>query len=329
LNAASNSTAQTAEAFLPPGLVWPQRHLLGIEGLTAAEINAVLDLADIYVEQNRRPDKRSTELRGRTIMNLFFEDSTRTRTSFELAGKRLGADVLNMSVSTSSVKKGETLLDTAMTLNAMNPDFLVVRHAESGAPKLLADKVNCSVINAGDGTHEHPTQALLDALSIRRRKGRLEGLTVAICGDILHSRVARSNIHLLGVMGAQVRVVGPPTLIPSAIDRMGVDVFTDMDRGLKDVDIVMMLRLQNERMAGKFVPSLREYFRFHGLTAERLAVAKPDALIMHPGPMNRGVEIDSEVADDIGRSLILDQVEFGVAVRMACLRLLATTRGNA
>ena len=329
MNAASNSTAQTAEAALPPGLVWPQRHLLGIEGLTAAEINAVLDLADIYVEQNRRPDKRSTELRGRTIMNLFFEDSTRTRTSFELAGKRLGADVLNMSVSTSSVKKGETLLDTAMTLNATNPDFLVVRHAESGAPKLLADKVNCSVINAGDGTHEHPTQALLDALSIRRRKGRLEGLTVAICGDILHSRVARSNIHLLGVMGAQVRVVGPPTLIPSAIDRMGVDVFTDMDRGLKDVDIVMMLRLQNERMAGKFVPSVREYFRFHGLTAERLKVAKPDALIMHPGPMNRGVEIDSEVADDIGRSLILDQVEFGVAVRMACLRLLATTRGNA
>ena len=310
----------------PPYAPWAHRHLLGIEGLTAPEINAILDLADTYVERNRSPKKRGAELRDFTIMNLFFEDSTRTRTSFELAGKRLGADVLNMSVSTSSVKKGETLLDTAMTLNAMNPDFLVVRHAESGAPKLLADKVNCSVINAGDGTHEHPTQALLDALTIRRRKGRLEGLTVAICGDILHSRVARSNIHLLGIMGAHVRVVGPPTLIPTAIDRMGVDVFTDMDRGLKDADIVMMLRLQNERMSGRFVPSMREYFHFHGLTFERLAVAKPDALVMHPGPMNRGVEIDSEVADDIGRSLILDQVEFGVAVRMACLNLLASTR---
>ena len=308
--------------------VWPHRHLLGIEGLSAAEITAVLDLAEGYVAQNRREYKRSDELRGRTIMNLFFEDSTRTRTSFELAGKRLGGDVLNMSVSTSSVKKGETLLDTAMTLNAMHPDFLIVRHAESGAPKLLADKVNCSVINAGDGTHEHPTQALLDALSIRRRKGGLAGLIVAICGDILHSRVARSNIHLLGTMGAQVRVVGPPTLIPAAIDRMGVDVFTDMDRGLKDVDIVMMLRLQSERMAGVFVPSQREYFHFYGLTAERLQVAKPDALIMHPGPMNRGVEIDSEVADDIGRSLILDQVELGVAVRMACLRLLDSTRAK-
>jgi aspartate carbamoyltransferase catalytic subunit len=326
----NHSTSQPGEdPPLPAGVAWTRRHLLGIEGLTAAEITAVLDLADGYVEQNRRADKRSTALRGRTMMNLFFEDSTRTRTSFELAGKRLGGDVLNMSVSTSSVKKGETLLDTALTLNAMNLDFLVVRHAESGAPKLLADKVNCSVINAGDGAHEHPTQALLDALSIRRRKGRLEGLTVAICGDILHSRVARSNIHLLGAMGARVRVVGPPTLIPTSIDRMGVEVFTDMDRGLDQVDIVMMLRLQSERMSGKFVPSLREYFRFHGLTAERLAVAKPDALVMHPGPMNRGVEIDSEVADDIGRSLILDQVEFGVAVRMACLRLLGSTRANA
>jgi aspartate carbamoyltransferase catalytic subunit len=323
LNAPS---APNDEASLPDGLVWNRRHMLGIEGWSAAEITAVLDLSDRYVEQNRRADKRSTELRGRTIMNLFFEDSTRTRTSFELAGKRLGADVLNMSVGSSSVKKGESLLDTAMTLNAMRPDFLVVRHAQSGAPKLLADKVNCSVLNAGDGTHEHPTQALLDALSIRRRKGRLEGLTVAICGDILHSRVARSNIHLLGTMGAHVRVVGPPTLIPSSIDRMGVEVFTDLDEGLKDADIVMMLRLQSERMNGKFVPSPREYFRFHGLTSERLKVAKPDALIMHPGPMNRGVEIDSEVADDIGRSLILDQVEFGVAVRMACLRLLASTQ---
>ncbi len=325
----TNATQPATETPLPDGVVWRRRHMLGIEGWSADEITAVLDLADLYVEQNRRADKRSTELRGRTIMNLFFEDSTRTRTSFELAGKRLGADVLNMSVGTSSVKKGETLLDTAMTLNAMRPDFLIVRHAQSGAPKLLADKVNCSVINAGDGTHEHPTQALLDALSIRRRKGRLQGLTVAICGDILHSRVARSNIHLLGTMGATVRVVGPPTLIPSSIDRMGVDVFTDMDHGLKDADIVMMLRLQSERMSGRFVPSPREYFRFHGLTFERLSVAKPDALIMHPGPMNRGVEIDSEVADDIGRSLILDQVELGVAVRMACLRLVASTQqGN-
>ena len=319
----------TTEAPLPAGITWTRRHLLGIEGMSAAEITAVLDLAESYVEQNRRVDKRSTELRGRTIMNLFFEDSTRTRTSFELAGKRLGGDVLNMSVATSSVKKGETLLDTAMTLNAMNPDFLIVRHSESGASKLLADKVNCSVINAGDGTHEHPTQALLDALSIRRRKGKLDGLTVAICGDIGHSRVARSNIHLLGIMGAHVRVVGPPTLIPAAIDRMGADIFTDMNEGLRDADIVMMLRLQSERMTGRFVPSHREYFRFYGLTFERLKAAKPDALIMHPGPMNRGVEIDSEVADDIGRSLILDQVEFGVAVRMACLRLLVSTRANA
>jgi aspartate carbamoyltransferase catalytic subunit len=311
---------------VPP---WPHRHLLGIEGLTAAEITAVLDLAETYVAQNRQQDKRSRELAGRTIMNLFFEDSTRTRTSFELAGKRLGADVLSMSVGNSSVKKGETLLDTAMTLNAMKPDFLIVRHSESGAPKLLADKVNCAVINAGDGTHEHPTQALLDALSIRRRKGRLAGLTVAICGDILHSRVARSNIHLLVTMGAHVRVVGPPTLIPTAIDRMGAEIFHDMDAGLRDADIVMMLRLQSERMSGRFVPSSREYFHFHGLTFDRLKVARPDALIMHPGPMNRGVEIDSEVADDIGRSLILDQVEFGVAVRMACLSLLVSSRANA
>ncbi len=320
------SVSSSATEAPLPAIPWTRAHILGIEGWTAAEITAVLDLADHYVEQNRRPDKRSGELRGLTVMNLFFEDSTRTKTSFELAGKRLGADVLSMSVGTSSVKKGETLLDTAMTLNAMRPDFLVVRHAQSGAPKLLADKVNCAVVNAGDGTHEHPTQALLDALSIRRRKGKLEGLTVAICGDILHSRVARSNIHLLGTMGANVRVVGPPTLLPASIDRMGVDVFTDMDQGLKDVDIVMMLRLQSERMNGRFVPSSREYFRFHGLTFERLKVAKPDALIMHPGPMNRGVEIDSEVADDIGRSLILDQVEFGVAVRMACLRLVASTQ---
>ncbi|CAK0776477.1 Aspartate carbamoyltransferase [uncultured Gammaproteobacteria bacterium] len=253
------------------------------------------------------------------MVNLFFENSTRTRTSFELAGLRLGADVINMAVGVSSVTKGETLLDTAMTLNAMHLDALVVRHPESGAVKLLADKVNCVVINGGDGNHEHPTQALLDALTIRRRKGRLEGLVVTICGDIRHSRVARSNIHLLNAMGARVRVVAPPTLLPPAIDRLGVEVHHSMKDGLAGTDIVMMLRLQTERMSGQFVPSTREYFHFFGLTREKLKVAKEDALIMHPGPMNRGVEIDSEVADDINRSVILDQVELGVAVRMACL----------
>ncbi len=298
------------------------RHLLGIEGLSPDEITLLLDLAEAYVEQNRAPEKKSNVLRGRTIINLFFENSTRTRTSFELAGKRLGADVINMSAEVSSVKKGETLIDTAMTLNAMLADVLVVRHPDSGAVKLLSEKVNCAVINGGDGTHEHPTQALLDALAIRRRKGRLMGLTVAICGDILHSRVARSNIHLLNAMGARVRVVAPPTLMPAAIERLGVEVFHDMRAGIKDCDIVMMLRLQTERMQGKFVPSIREYFHLYGLDREKLAYAKPDALIMHPGPMNRGVEIDSEVADDVERSLIREQVEMGVAVRMACLDIL-------
>jgi aspartate carbamoyltransferase catalytic subunit len=298
------------------------RHLLGIEGLSPDEITLLLDLSEAYVEQNRAPEKKSALLRGRTIINLFFENSTRTRTSFELAGKRLGGDVINMSAEVSSVKKGETLIDTAMTLNAMLPDVLIVRHPDSGAVKLLSEKVKCAVINGGDGTHEHPTQALLDALAIRRRKGKLMGLTVAICGDILHSRVARSNIHLLNAMGARVRVIGPPTLLPSAIDRLGVEVFTDMREGLRDCDIVMMLRLQTERMQGKFVPSTREYFHFYGLDREKLAMAKPDALIMHPGPMNRGVEIDSEIADDVERSLIQQQVEIGVAVRMACLDIL-------
>jgi aspartate carbamoyltransferase catalytic subunit len=298
------------------------RHLLGIEGLSPDEITLLLDLSEAYVEQNRAPEKKSALLRGRTVINLFFENSTRTRTSFELAGKRLGGDVINMSAEASSVKKGETLIDTAMTLNAMLPDVLIVRHPDSGAVKLLSEKVNCAVINGGDGTHEHPTQALLDALAIRRRKGRLMGLTVAICGDILHSRVARSNIHLLNAMGARVRVIAPPTLMPAAIDRLGVEVFTDMREGLKGCDIVMMLRLQTERMQGKFVPSIREYFHFYGLDREKLAMAKPDALIMHPGPMNRGVEIDSEVADDVERSLIREQVEMGVAVRMACLDIL-------
>ncbi|MBP2227510.1 aspartate carbamoyltransferase catalytic subunit [Azospirillum agricola] len=313
----------------PQDEIFPHRHLLGIEGLRAGEITRILDLADGYVEQNRRPVKKSALLDGRTLVNLFFENSTRTRTSFELAGKRLGADVINMSSDGSSVKKGETLIDTAMTLNAMHLDALVVRHADSGAVKLLADKVNCSVINAGDGHHEHPTQALLDALAIRRRVGRLEGLVVAICGDILHSRVARSNIHLLNAMGARVRCVAPPTLLPSQIDRLGVEVHHQMKTGLKDADVVMMLRLQTERMSGQYIPSTREYFYFYGLDYEKLEVAKPDAVIMHPGPMNRGVEIDSEVADDLKRSMILDQVELGVAVRMAVLDLLTRERRKA
>jgi len=298
--------------------------------MSPADITALLDLSEAYVEQNRAHEKKSSLLRGRTVINLFFENSTRTRTSFELAGKRLGGDVINMSAESSSVKKGETLIDTAMTLNAMLPDVLVVRHPDSGAVKLLSEKVACAVINAGDGTHEHPTQALLDALAIRRRRGRLAGLQVAVCGDILHSRVARSNIHLLGAMGARVRVVGPPTLIPSAIERMGVEVFHDMRAGIAGCDIVMMLRLQTERMQGSFVPSVREYFHFYGLDREKLAAAKPDALVMHPGPMNRGVEIDSDLADDIDRSLIREQVEMGVAVRMACLDLLTRSlRSNA
>jgi len=293
----------------------------------------MLDLAESYVLLNRSGKTQRDLLRGRTLINLFFEDSTRTRTSFELAGKRLGADVINMSVATSSVNKGETLLDTAATLNAMHCDLLVVRHDQSGAPNLLAQKVEAAVINAGDGTHEHPTQALLDALTIKRRKGRLEGLTIAICGDVMHSRVARSNIHLLTTMGSRVRVVGPPTLIPAEAGALGVEVFHDMTAGLKDVDIVMMLRLQRERMTpgakgGGMIPSAREFFRFFGLDAEKLAYAKPDALVMHPGPMNRGVEIDSAVADDPVRSVIKEQVEMGVAVRMAVLDTLSRGPGQ-
>ena len=300
---------------------FPHRHLLGIKGLTEPDILHLLDAADEAVKISRRRDKKTSTLRGLTQINLFFEASTRTLASFELAGKRLGADVMNMSVANSSVKKGETLIDTAMTLNAMRPDILVVRHASAGATALLAQKVACSVVNAGDGAHEHPTQALLDALTIRRAKGKLGRLIVAICGDVLHSRVARSNIVLLNLMGARVRVVGPSTLMPAAIHQMGVEVFTDMAEGLKDADVVMMLRLQRERMAGAFVPSIREYFRFYGLDAEKLKHAKPDALVMHPGPMNRGVEIASEIADG-PQSVIEEQVEMGVAVRMAVMETL-------
>jgi aspartate carbamoyltransferase catalytic subunit len=262
-------------------------------------------------------------------MNLFFENSTRTQSSFELAGKRLGADVVNMSPRSSSMSKGETLIDTAVTLNAMQPDLLVVRHASSGAAELLAQKVDGSVINAGDGKHEHPTQALLDALSIRRAFGRVEGLTVAICGDVMHSRVARSNIISLQSLGAQVRLVGPATLIPAAAERWGVTIHHDMREGIDGVDVVMMLRLQLERMTGALVPSTREYFRFFGLDREKLARAAPHARVMHPGPMNRGVEIDSDIADDLAISLIQDQVEMGVAVRMAVLASLAARLDNA
>ncbi|MBI1869092.1 MAG: aspartate carbamoyltransferase catalytic subunit [Methylocystis sp.] len=308
--------------------VFPHRHLLGIEGLSRPDILTLLDMAEDAIEISRQIEKKRSTLRGRTQVNLFYEASTRTQMSFEIAGKRLGADVMNMSVANSSEKKGETLLDTAVTLNAMRPDIIVVRHAQAGAVNLLARKVDCSVVNAGDGAHEHPTQALLDALTIRRNKGRIEGLIVAICGDILHSRVARSNILLLGALGARVRVIGPSTLAPDGLRRLGVDVFHDMRQGLEGADIVMMLRLQRERMDGAFVPSAREYFHFFGLDEEKLGFAAPDALVMHPGPMNRGVEIDSSVADGV-RSLIREQVEMGVAVRMAVLEALAHHLPNA
>ncbi|MEM8802231.1 MAG: aspartate carbamoyltransferase catalytic subunit [Pseudomonadota bacterium] len=299
------------------------RHLLGIEPLAPDEITTILDLADTYADLNRSDTKHANALAGLTQINMFFENSTRTQASFEIAGKRLGADVMNMHMQTSSVKKGETLIDTALTLNAMHPDLLVVRHPQSGAVSLLSQKVNCAVLNAGDGRHEHPTQALLDALTIRRAKGRLHRLVIAICGDIAHSRVARSNIHLLGKMENRVRLVGPPTLMPSQASEWGVEVCHDMESGLADADVVMMLRLQRERMDGAFIPSEREYFHRFGLDAPKLAKAKLDAIVMHPGPMNRGVEIDGTIADDINRSVIQDQVEMGVAVRMAAMDLLA------
>ncbi|MCG6110712.1 MAG: aspartate carbamoyltransferase catalytic subunit [Paracoccus sp.] len=299
------------------------RHLLGIDHLKPDEIVSLLDLAEEYAALNRRTVKHSDALAGMTQINMFFENSTRTQASFELAGKRLGADVMNMAVAQSSVKKGETLIDTALTLNAMQPDLLVVRHPHSGAVNLLAEKVNCAVINAGDGRHEHPTQALLDALTIRRAKGRLQRLTIAICGDIAHSRVARSNLILLGKMENRIRLIGPATLMPAGVSEMGVELYEDMREGLRGADVVMMLRLQKERMDGGFIPSEREYFHRFGLDAEKLALAAPDAIVMHPGPMNRGVEIDGTLADDINRSVIQDQVEMGVAVRMAALDLLA------
>ncbi len=306
--------------------LFPHRHLLGIAGLQPHEITYLLDEAEQWVALNRSLTKHDSRLSGLTQINAFFENSTRTLLSFEIAGKRLGADVVNMHAAQSSVKKGETLIDTAITLNAMRADVIVIRHGSSGAVALIADKVDCPVLNAGDGQHEHPTQALLDALTIRRRKGQIQGLKIAICGDVLHSRVARSNILALTSLSADVRVIAPATLMPPAIETMGVTPFTDMDEGIEDADVVMMLRLQNERMDGAFIPSAREYHALYGLTYERLKRAKPDALVMHPGPMNRGVEIASDVADDVNRSVIAEQVEMGVAVRMACLDVL--TRGR-
>jgi aspartate carbamoyltransferase catalytic subunit len=302
---------------------FPHRHLLGIERLAVSDILGLLDLADREADLLRKTIKKRDDLRGRTLINLFFEASTRTQASFELAGKRLGADVMNMSLGSSSMSKGETLIDTAVTLNAMRPDIIVVRHHAAGAVALLSQKVDCSVVNAGDGEHEHPTQALLDALTIRRRRGRIQGLTIAICGDVAHSRVARSNIRLLGALGARVRIVAPSTLLPPHAERLGAEVYTRLADGIRDADVVMMLRLQRERMLSRaFVPSQREYFHFFGLDLEKLALAKPDALVMHPGPVNRGVEIGSSVTED-PRSVIPEQVRMGLAVRMAVLQALA------
>jgi len=314
----------TAPTFTYPAgsAAFPHRDLVGIAGLAPHEIWYLLDEAEQWVALNREAKKSRDLLAGLTIINAFFENSTRTLLSFEIAGKRLGADVVNMAVATSSVKKGETLIDTAMTLNAMHADAIVIRHASSGAVQLIADKVDCPVLNAGDGQHEHPTQALLDALTIRQAKREFSGLVVTICGDILHSRVARSNILSLTSLGAEVRVCAPPALMPEAIEQMNVQVFHDFGAALKGADVVMMLRLQLERMQGQFIPSPREYRHLYGLTLDRLATAKPDALVMHPGPMNRGVEIDSNVADHVERSQITTQVEMGVAMRMACLDVL-------
>ena len=306
------------------GYAFDKKHCLDIRDFHRADIENLLALGAHYADLETQKHGPREVLAGKTLINLFFENSTRTEKSFELAGKRLGADVISMQVGSSSVKKGETLLDTAATLNAMNPDLLVVRHGQSGAPSLLAQKVSCSVINAGDGMHAHPTQALLDALTLREAfDGDFGGIRIAICGDILHSRVARSNVKLLNLLGAEVRLVGPPTLIPTDADQWGVDVFHDMKDGLAGCDVVMMLRLQLERMSGAFVPSQREYFHFYGLDRTKLAYAKPGALIMHPGPMNRGVEISSDVADDPDVSLITRQVAAGVAMRMAILHALA------
>ena len=297
------------------------KHLLGIQDLKVSEIKHILNEAQQFIELNRSKNKKSDILKGKTQINLFFEPSTRTQSSFELAGKRLGADVMSMNITNSAIKKGETLIDTAMTLNAMHPDIIVIRHQDSGACNLLSQKVNCAVLNAGDGRREHPTQALLDALTIINRKKNIEGLKIAICGDILHSRVARSNIYLLTMLGAEVNIIGPTNLLPKDLEKFGVNIYTDMKKGVKDCDIVMMLRLQNERMTSSYLSSNREYYEYYGLSPEKLEYAKSNALIMHPGPMNRGIEIDTILADDINKSVIKEQVELGVAVRMACLKI--------
>jgi aspartate carbamoyltransferase catalytic subunit len=293
-------------------------HLLGIEGLAPETISGLLDLSESYIEQNRSIDKRRDVLAGRTVINLFFENSTRTRTSFELAGKRLSADVVNISASTSSTKKGETLRDTVATLDAMAPDVVVIRHSASGAPHFVAKRTRASVINAGDGLHEHPTQALLDAFTIRHHKRSFEGLAVLICGDVTHSRVARSNILLLNLLGARVRVVGPRTLLPREVGSLGVEVFHELPAAIDGVDVVMTLRIQQERLVGALIPNTREYSRTFGIDAQTLGRAAKGAIVMHPGPLNRGVEISDEVADG-PQSVVLDQVEAGVAVRMAVL----------
>jgi len=298
-----------------------QKHLLGIQDLSISDVNYILSEAKQFIKLNRSDNKKIDTLKGKTQINLFFEPSTRTQSSFELAGKRLGADVMSMNIVNSAIKKGETLIDTAMTLNAMHPNLIVVRHQDSGACNLLSQKVECAVINAGDGRREHPTQALLDALTIKEKKGKVQGLRIAICGDILHSRVARSNIYLLNMLGAEVNIVAPTNLMPKDLEKFGVNKFSDMKKGLKDCDIVMMLRLQNERMNSSFLASNREYYEYYGLTPDKLDCAKNDALIMHPGPMNRGIEIDTNLADDINKSVIQEQVELGVAVRMACLKI--------
>ena len=301
----------------PPIATLNSKNLLSIEGMNKLEINSLLDRADYFADLD--PLKLIKSLNGYVILNVFFENSTRTRVSFELAGRRLGAEVINISVDKSSIKKGESLLDTANTLSAMKPNLLIVRHPESGAPKLFSDYLNCSIVNAGDGRHEHPTQALLDALTIRRRLGRIEGLKIAICGDILNSRVARSNIHLLTTLGVEVRCIAPPTLMPKSLENLGVNCFNSLKDGINNVNAIMLLRLQNERMSGTESPSKREYYRFYGLDEEKLRMAHHDAVIMHPGPMNRGVEIASALADNEDRSLIKTQVEIGVAIRMATI----------
>ena len=323
--ATASTTPAGPSGDYPP---FSQKHLLSIADLKQHEIIDLLDRAERMIPVSRQERKSHPTLAGKTQINLFFESSTRTQGSFEIAGKRLGALVMNMSVKTSSVSKGETLIDTAATLNAMRPDVIVVRHSAAGAVELLSQKVGCSVINAGDGAHEHPTQALLDALTIRNHKGRISGLTVAICGDIANSRVVRSNLLLLGALNVRTRVIAPRNLLPAGIEHLATEVFTDMREGLKGVDVVMMLRLQHERANGKMIPSVREYYHFYGLDAEKLSYAKPDAIVMHPGPMNRGVEIDPAIADGPA-SVITDQVEMGVAVRMAVLDALLPARSEA